>query len=435
MPPVRAAEPDALESVRAGRYGEAIALASAQLAREPEWLAPRLVRALAYYRAGQPQAALADLDHVLTRAADEESARTLRALVGLELGRYAEALSDAQRALAAPALPAENAGAARLVLARVLLARGEFAEAAARAEEVVAFSDPTNARAAQLTLDLLRVVPPAGDMPSVQDGGDGFARFALGEWTVEFQRDDGVEPSVALSLARLLEAQLAAVEAATGGGYHGPLRLVIYKSEWDLEQAVGGQYRGPGVSRALRQGVRTAEGGWAQHLHIALNDYELLWNLTHEAVHLAQAAAGLDDVFPQAIAWLIEGQAEYVAGEVLSVVAPQSVAVRRQQRARVVAQAAAEGRLLPLSALERFSDWDRLGVGAADRAYGQAYYAAALFAQRFGPAAVFALLHAQRAGVPTPAAFAVVTGGATLAGFDQALREQFATWAAADSGE
>lgn len=433
--PVQAADLDGAESVRAGRYGEAIALASARLARQPDDLVARLVRALAYYHAGQPHDALADIDLVLAHAADDGSPRALRALVALELGRYAEALTDARRALDSPALSPENAGAARLVAARVLLAQGQRAEAAAYLEEVVALPEPTNALAARLTLDLLRLLPPIEAVPPVQDAGDGFARFALGEWTVEFQREDGVAPAVALGLARLLAAQLAAVEAATGVGYRGPLRLVVYRSEWDLEQRVGGQYRGPGHGRALREGVRTAAGQWAQHLHLALTNYELLWNLTHEAVHLVQAAAGLDDAFPRAIAWLVEGHAEHVAGEVLRVAAPETARFRQQQRARVVARAAAEGRLLSLPALERFGDWARLGVGQAELAYGQAYYLATLFAERFGPGAVFAVLREQRHGAPAAVAFAAATGGVSVGRFEAEARAELVVRAVADAGD
>jgi tetratricopeptide (TPR) repeat protein len=433
--PVRATDLDVTESVRAGRYGEAIALASARLARQPDDLVARLVRALAYYRAGRPHDALADIDQVLAHADDDGSPRALRALVALELGRYAEALADARRALASPALAPENAGAARLVAARVLLAQGQRAEAAAYLEEVVALPEPTNALAARLTLDLLRLLPPAEVVPPVQDAGDGFARLVLGEWTVEFQHEDGVAPTVALGLARLLAAQLAAVEAATGVGYRGPLRLVVYKSEWDLEQRVGGQYRGPGHGRALREGVRTAAGPWAQHLHLALTNYELLWNLTHEAVHLVQAAAGLDDAFPRAIAWLVEGHAEYVAGEVLREAAPDTARFRQQQRARVVARAAAEARLLSVPVLERFGDWARLGVGEAELAYGQAYYLAALFAERFGPAAVFTVLREQRHGAPAAVAFVAATGGLSMARFEAEARAELVARAVADAGD
>ena len=433
MPSAHAAEADASEHERSRQFQETIALASSRLDREPDYVPARLVRALAYYRTGQPAEALADLDDVLARVPDDSGARTLRALVGLELGRYTEALQDARGALEASELPPENAGAAHLVVARVLLAQRRYADATSHLQAVTALPDATNARAAQLTLELLRALPPPGLAPRVEPASDGFQRFTLGEWLVEFQSDDGIALTTALSLARLLEAQMAAITTTTGVAYRGPLRLVIYKSEWDLEQHVGGHYRGPGRGRALRQGVRTPGGGWTQHVHVALTNYELLWNLTHEAVHLAQAAAGLDDAFPRTIAWLVEGHAEQVTETVLRDMAPFSTAFRRRQRGSVVAEAAEQGRLLSLRELEQFRDWDRVEPDTVALAYGQAYYAAARFVERFGAAAVFTLLRAQQAGATAAEAFRTATGGRALSDFDIDLQSQLRGWAAEDA--
>ena len=89
--------------------------------------------------------------------------------------------------------------------------------------------------------------------------------------------------------------------------YGGPVQLILYKSGYELERALGGQYRGPGLSRALRQGVRGADGTWRQYVHVAATDPSLLFDLTHEGVHLVQAQMGLDDTFGSVPAWLIEG--------------------------------------------------------------------------------------------------------------------------------
>lgn len=411
VPQAPVTDPRAVESARAGRYDEAIALTSQLLDRQPDHLQSRLIRALAYYYTAQPPQALADLDYALGRLGDDGNARTLRALVRLELGQYGEALADARQALSAPGLPVENVGAARLVVGRVLLAQGRRDAAAEQFEQVVALSDPTNARAARLGLELLAALPPVGGpAPAVQDLGNGFLRMEVQGRQIDFQVDNGVSQTAALSVARLLEARLAAVADATGVRYEGPLRLVVYRSEWDLEQQLGGQYRGPGLGRALRQGVRTsADGRWMQHVHVALTNLELLWNLTHEAVHIAQAQMGLDDAFPRALAWLVEGHAEYVTDLTLRDVAPASVQFRRNQRGRTVSQAVQKDRLLGLRNLERFRDWERVQANDAELAYGQAYYAAALFVERFGADAVFAMLRDQRGGVAGDAAFRAAT--------------------------
>jgi len=401
----------AVESARAGRYDEAIARTTQLIEREPDQLTSRLIRAMSYYFTAQPRLALQDLDYALSRIGEDASGRTLRALVHYELGNYAEAMADALQALALPNLPPENVGAAHLVIGRVLLGRGQFAEAAGYFRAVQSLPDPVNARAARIGLELLAALPPVEAPPPARDAGDGFQVFSLGNREIRFQSSNGVTPAAALSLARLLNAQLDGVARVTGLAYTGPLQLVIYKSEWDLERYLGGPYRGPGLSRALRQGVRlSGETTWQQYVHVAVSNLELLWDLTHEAVHLAQTTAGLDDVFTAAPAWLIEGNAEQVASVLLRDVAPTSTRYRLGHRGRAVADAASNDALLSLRGLERFSDWASAQARDAELVYGEAYYAAALIAERRGAGAALAVLQAQRDGQPFEAAFRAGTG-------------------------
>ena len=412
----------AIESARAGRFDEAIALTTQLLERDPDRLAYRLIRALSYYYAGQPPLALVDLDYALGRHREHGDGRTLRALVHLELGDYAAALADARQALASPELPSDNVGAAHLVAGRVLLARGQLAEARAHFEPVVGLPDPVNARTARLGLELLAALPmPSGEPPPAQDVGSGFQLLELPGRRVLFQSDNGVTPAAALSAVRLLDARLAAVAAVMGGTYTQPLLVVLYRSEWDLERQLDGLYRGPGRGRALRQGVRAGDGPWQQSVHIAMTNLELLWDLTHEAVHLTQAAAGLDDVFATAPAWLVEGQAEYVADVTLREVAPTSVSFRRVLRGRAVAEAARAGRLLDLRGLERFAEWGPAQTRDGELMYAQAYYAAALVAERYGQQAALALLRALHRGESAEGAFRAVAGTPLEAFYADAL--------------
>src|SRR4051812_38346281 len=256
----------AVESARAGRYDEAITRSTQLLEREPDQLTPRLIRAMSYYFTAQPQLAREDLDYALGRGGDDASARTLRALVHSELGNYAEAKADALQALALPSLPLENVGAAHLVIARVLLAQGQFAEAADYFRAVQELPDPVNARAGRIGLELLAALPQPGEaLPPLRDAGDGFQTFELPNRQIRFQSANGISAAAAVSVARLLDAQLEALGKVTGTPYNGALQLILYKSEWDLEHALNGRYRGPGLSRALRQGVRTtSDGPWYQ---------------------------------------------------------------------------------------------------------------------------------------------------------------------------
>ena len=412
----------AVESARAGRYDEAIARTTQLIEREPNQLTSRLIRAMSYYFTAQPQLALEDLDYALGRIGEDPSGRTLRALVHYELGDYAEAVADALQALALPNLPPENVGAAHLVIGRVLLGRGQFAEAAGYFRAVQALPDPVNARAGRMGLELLAALPPVESPPPVRDAGDGFEVFDLGNRQIRFQSSNGVTPAAAYSLARLLNTQLDSIARVTGTAYTGPLQLVVYKSEWDLERALGGRYRGPGLSRALRQGVRlSGETTWQQYVHVAVSNLELLWDLTHEAVHLTQTTAGLDDVFSVAPAWLIEGHAEHVAGLLLRDVAPTSARFRLGHRGRAVAEAAPNEALLDLRRLERVADWARAQSRDAEMVYGEAYYAAALMAERRGPGAEMAVLRAQRDGQEFETAFRAATGQTTEAFYADAL--------------
>ncbi len=403
-------EDRAVESARAGRYAEAIALTTQLLAQDPDRLAARLVRGLAYYYTGQPQAALEDLDYALERA-DEPSGRTLRALVHLELGHYAEAVADAQRGASVRDQPPENLGANLLVIGRVLLARGQRLEATAYFQAVADLPDPSNARLARIALELLAAMPPgAAQPPVVRDLGGGFQLLELPRRWVRFQADNGVTAEGAASVARLLDARLAAVAAATGVKYSGTVELVVYKSEWELERAMGGTYRGPGRSRALRLGVRTGDWPWRQYLHVAITNPSLLFDLTHEAVHLVQAEVGLDDVFTGVPAWLVEGHAEHLAAVTLADRAPASVGLRLAQRGQAVAAAARANRLLDLRDLEHPTAWLRAQARSADLVYGQAFYAVALLHERHGVGMPLVLLQSVSAGVPFEAAFEAATG-------------------------
>src|SRR5262249_32071778 len=156
--------------------------------------------------------------------------RTLRALVHYELGDYGAAADDALRALALPGLPAENVGAAHLVLARVYVARGQWAEATSYFNAVQTLGDPVNARAARIGLELLSALPQSDGVGlNVADAGDGFVNLDLGNLQVRFQYGDGISPAAAHSVALLLQKQLDAIGQTTGTRFEGPLQLVIYK--------------------------------------------------------------------------------------------------------------------------------------------------------------------------------------------------------------
>jgi hypothetical protein len=156
--------------------------------------------------------------------------------------------------------------------------------------------------------------------------------------------------------------------------------------------------------------VRGPDGTWRQYVHIAATDPSLLFDLTHEAAHLAQAEVGLDDSFGAVPAWLIEGQAEHVALATLQDVAPASVRLRLTQRHGGVSAAARAGRLLPLSSLESFGDWGRAQARDAEQTYGQALYAATLLDGRYGFDAGLRVVAMVRAGTPFEAAFLATTG-------------------------
>jgi tetratricopeptide (TPR) repeat protein len=402
----------AVESARAGRYDEAIARSTQLLEREPAQLTSRLIRAMSYYFTAQPGLALEDLDYALGRVGDDPSGRTLRALVHAELGNYDEAKADALQALTLPNLPLENVGAAHLVIARVLLAQGQFAEAADYFRAVQGLPDPVNARAGRIGLELLAALPaPGAALPPLRDAGDGFQTFELPNRQIRFQSANGISAAAAVSVARLLDAQLEALGKVTGTPYNGTLQLILYKSEWDLEHALNGRYRGPGLSRALRQGVRTtSDGPWYQYVHISVSNLELLWDLTHEAVHLVQTAAGLDDVFAVAPAWLVEGHAEHTAALLLRDSAPASTRFRLGHRGNAVTEAIPKEALLNLRGLERFADWSRAQNRDAELVYGQAYYAAALIAERYGAGTALAVLRAEQTGQDLETAFRTATG-------------------------
>jgi tetratricopeptide (TPR) repeat protein len=364
---------------------------------------------MAYYYSAQLPEALGDLDYTLARVQDA-TGRTLRALVHLELGAYAAAVADAIEALNLPDAPVENVGAAYLTLGRVLLARGQLREAEAYFQKVLDLPDTPNARTARVALELVSALPRAPAHLDVQDIGSGYQLLRLPGRLVQFQSDDGVTAAGAASLAGLLDARLAAIAALTGASYGGPVRLMLYKSGWELERALGSPYRGPGLSRALRQGVRGADATWRQYVHVAATDPSLLFDLTHEAAHLVQAENSLDDTFGSVPAWLIEGHAEHVALMTLQDVAPASVGLRLSQRNGGVSAAARAGRLVPLRGLESFADWSRAQVRDAEQTYGQALYAAALLDQRYGYDAALRVLAAVQAGATFDAAFLAATG-------------------------
>jgi tetratricopeptide (TPR) repeat protein len=403
------AESRAVESARGGHYDEAIALTSQLIDREPDRLNSRIIRAMSYYYSARLPEALGDLDFALDRTEDG-TGRTLRALVHLELGDYASAVADALDALTVPDVPAENLGAAYLTVGRVLLARGQILEAGAYFQKVLDLPDTPNARTARVALELLSALPAAPDGLTTQDAGNGSQVLRLPGRVVQFQADDGITAAAAASLAGLLDARLAAIAALTGVNYSGPVHLILYKSGWDLERALGGQYRGPGLSRALRQGVRGADGTWREYVHVAATDPSLLFDLTHEAVHLVQAEVGLDDTFGTVPAWLIEGHAEHVALATLQDAAPASVGLRLTQRNAGVAAAIREGRLLPLRNLESFAHWSRAQARDAEQVYGQALYAAMLLDSRYGYDAALRMLVGVQQGWDFDAAFLVTTG-------------------------
>jgi tetratricopeptide (TPR) repeat protein len=414
------AESRAVESARDGRYAEAIALTSQLIDREPDRLNPRLIRAMSYYYSAQLPEALNDLDYALDRVPDG-TGRTLRALVHLELGNYATAVADALEALATADLPVENLGAAYLTVGRVLLARGQALEARAYFQKVLDLPDTPNVRTARVALELLSAMPSAPAGLVARDAGNGYQMLRLPARTVQFQGDDGVTAVGAASLAALLDARLAAVAALTGVSYSGAVHLVLYKSGWELERALGGQYRGPGLSRALRQGVRGADGTWRQYVHVAATDPSLLFDLTHEAAHLVQAEVGLDDSFGAVPAWLIEGHAEHVALGTLQDIAPASVRLRLTQRQAGVSAAARAGRLLGLRNLESFGDWSRAQARDAEQAYGQALYAAALLDGRYGYGAALRVVSLVQGGAAFDAAFLSTTGVTSEAFYADAL--------------
>jgi tetratricopeptide (TPR) repeat protein len=422
--PTTGAETQAVQSARDGRYAEAIALATQLLNAEPDRLAARLIRALSYYYTAQPSLALDDLDKALELAPTDGTARTLRALVHLELGNYAETTADAWQAANTPGLPDENVGAAFLAIGRVLIGRGQPQEAVTYFQRVADRPDMANARVARIALELLAAIPaprPDQAVPVGQDAGNGLQAIELPGRRVRFQSENGVTAAGAAAVVRLLDGRLAAIAALTGVSYSGPVQLVVYKSEWELERAIGGQYRGPGLSRALRQGIRSGDGPWQQRVHISITNPSLLFDLTHEAVHLVQAEVGLDDAFAGIPAWLVEGHAEHVAAASLGTAAPESLRLRLGQRNSGVVPAARADRLLDLRRLERFRDWSTAQSANAEFTYGQAYYAAALLHERYGFAASLAMLHAVSTGWPFEQAFRTVTRTAVDSFYADAL--------------
>ncbi|HEY7063118.1 MAG TPA: hypothetical protein VII06_16685 [Chloroflexota bacterium] len=414
------AESRAVESARDGRYDDAITLTTQLIDREPDRLNSRLIRAMAYYYSAHLPEALTDLDYTLDRIQDG-TGRTLRALVHLELGDYAAAVADALEALNAPDMPAENVGAAYLTIGRVLLARGQLTEAGAYLQKALDLPDTPNARTARVAQELLAALPAAPSGLTTRDAGNGYQLMRLPARWVQFQAEDGVTAAGAASIAGLLDARLNAIGTVVGVTYSRPVQLIIYKSGWDLEQALNGQYRGPGLSRALRQGVRDADGTWRQYVHVAATDPSLLFDITHEAVHLVQAQVGLDDTFGTVPAWLVEGHAEHIAWMTLADNAPASVRLRLTQRNSGVAAAVRAERLLPLPSLESFGDWSRAQTRDAEQTYGQALYAAELLDDRYGPDAPLKILSTVQAGTPFDAAFQAVTGSPLDAFYADAL--------------
>jgi hypothetical protein len=143
---------------------------------------------------------------------------------------------------------------------------------------------------------------------------------------------------------------------------------------------------------------------------MAATDTSLLFDLTHEAVHLVQARVGLDETFGRVPAWLVEGHAEHVALVTLQNVAPLSVVLRLAQRNGGVSPAARDGRLQSLRDLERLADWGRAEARDAELTYGQALYAAALLDARYGFDAALRILALVQGGSPFESAFVAVTG-------------------------
>jgi len=424
------AEAQAAESARAGRFAEAIALATPLLEAEPERRVARIVRALAYYQTGEPTRALADLDYYLDRL-DDASGRTLRALVQLELGRYAEAAADATAAVAAPGLAVENRGAALVVRGRVHTARGQVDEAASDFRQVVALPDPQNQQSGHMGLELLAALPALDAAPpEAVDLGNGFQRLALPAGHVRYQAENGIVPEAAARLGELLAARLGAVAALAGTPPPAPTELVLYKSQRELDRQFGAAYRGPRTFNAMLR--RVPGDTWTQELHIALNNPMFLFLLTHESVHLAQAAAGGDEVFRIVFSsadegsgslplWLMEGQADYLADLTLRDVAPVTAAFAVGERSAAVAQAGLAGRLLPLSALETAGGWRQAAARDYNLAYGEAYFAAAFLAERYGAGVTTTLLEAQRAGQRFEAALETVAGTTRQALYADAL--------------
>src|SRR5262249_26242219 len=140
---------------------------------------------------------------------------------------------------------------------------------------------------------------------------------------------------------------------------------------------------------------------------------------------LAQAAAGGDEVFRAVFSsgdegagslplwlplWVMEGQADYLADLTLRDVAPVTAAFAVGERSAAVAQAGLAGRLLPLSTLETAGSWRQAGARDFNLAYGEAYFATAFVAERYGVGVTMALLESQRAGQSFDAALQTVVG-------------------------
>jgi tetratricopeptide (TPR) repeat protein len=413
------AEAQAAESARAGRFAEAIALATPLLEAEPERRLARIVRALAFYQTGEPTRALADVDYYLDRE-DDGTGRTLRALLRLELGQYAGAADDAAAAVAWPGLGAESRGAALIVLGRVQTARGQVDDAATAFRQVVALPDPQNQQSGHMGLELLAALPATDSAsPDAVDVGSGFQRLALPASSVRYQADDGITAAAAARLGELLATRLGAVVTLAATPPPAATELVLYKSQLELDRQLGTAYRGPRTFNAVLR--RVPGGTWTQELHIALNNPMFLFLLTHESVHLAQAAAGGDEVFRAVFSsvdegagslplWLMEGQADYLADLTLRDIAPVTAAFAVAERSAAVAQAGLAGRLLPLSALETAGGWRLAAAGNFNLAYGQAYFAAAFLAERYGVGVTTTLLEAQRAGQSFDTALQSVVG-------------------------
>ena len=98
-----------------------------------------------------------------------------------------------------------------------------------------------------------------------------------------------------------------------------------------------------------------------------------------------------------------------------------------------MAEAVSTDRLFGLRGLERFGDWGRAQARDAELAYGQAYYAALLVAERYGAGAALAVLQAERDGRGLDAAFRAATGTSAEAFYVDAL-EYTRRRAVADTG-